>query len=47
MEILKQKINLPIIPISAKMGTNISTLLREIRILYDEGEEESEQEDSN
>lgn len=46
MGILKQKINLPIIPISAKMGTNISTLLREIRILYDK-EEENEQEDSN
>ncbi|XP_043514552.1 mitochondrial ribosome-associated GTPase 2 isoform X1 [Frieseomelitta varia] len=47
LEILKQKINLPIIPISAKMGTNISTLLREIRILYDKEEEENEQENSN
>ena len=44
LEILKQKINLPIIPISAKMGTNISTLLREIRILYDKEEEESKKE---
>lgn len=35
LEILKQKIHLPIIPISAKMGTNISILLKEIRILYD------------
>ncbi|XP_048264822.1 mitochondrial ribosome-associated GTPase 2 isoform X2 [Bombus terrestris] len=44
LEILKQKINLPIIPISAKMGRNISTLLREIRILYDKEEEESKKE---
>lgn len=47
LEILKQKINLPIIPISAKMGTNISTLLREIKILYDKEKEENEQEDSD
>ncbi|KOX71747.1 GTP-binding protein 5 [Melipona quadrifasciata] len=47
LEILKQKINLPIIPISAKMGTNISTLLKEIRILYDKEKEENEQEDSD
>ncbi|XP_031844323.1 mitochondrial ribosome-associated GTPase 2 isoform X2 [Nomia melanderi] len=44
LEILTQKINLPIIPISAKMGTNMSTLLKEIRILYDIQKEESEEE---
>lgn len=32
---LKEKLDLPIIPISAKVGTNISTLLKEIRVLYD------------
>lgn len=43
LEILKQKIHLPIIPISAKMGTNISILLKEIRILYDkEGKKKME-----
>ncbi|XP_015118360.1 mitochondrial ribosome-associated GTPase 2 isoform X1 [Diachasma alloeum] len=32
---LKEKIDIPVIPISAKTGTNIPTLLREMRILYD------------
>jgi len=35
LQLLKENINSPIIPISAKMGTNVSTLLTEIRILYD------------
>ncbi|XP_012055196.1 PREDICTED: mitochondrial ribosome-associated GTPase 2 [Atta cephalotes] len=35
LQLLRERINLPIIPISAKVGTNISTLLKEIRILYD------------
>lgn len=35
LQLLKEHINMPIIPISAKMGSNISTLLKEIRILYD------------
>lgn len=35
LEILKTKFDIPIISISAKMGTNITNLLREIRILYD------------
>ncbi|XP_076657500.1 mitochondrial ribosome-associated GTPase 2 isoform X5 [Halictus rubicundus] len=42
LEILTKKINLPIIPISAKIGTNVSTLLKEIRILYDAQKEEDE-----
>lgn len=37
---LKEKLNLPIIPISAKVGTNITTLLKEIRKLYDKEVEE-------
>ncbi|XP_044575395.1 mitochondrial ribosome-associated GTPase 2 isoform X3 [Cotesia glomerata] len=37
---LKGKLNLPIIPISAKVGTNVGTLLKEIRILYDKEVEE-------
>lgn len=35
LQLLKKYVDLPIIPISAKLGTNISTLLKEIRILYD------------
>ncbi|XP_008211400.1 mitochondrial ribosome-associated GTPase 2 isoform X2 [Nasonia vitripennis] len=35
LKLLKEKIDLPIIPISAKMGTNVATLLKEIRKLYD------------
>lgn len=35
MKLLREKIDLPVIPISAKVGTNISRLLKEIRILYD------------
>ncbi|XP_058790108.1 mitochondrial ribosome-associated GTPase 2 isoform X2 [Phymastichus coffea] len=35
LKLLKEQIDFPIIPISAKMGKNISTLLKEIRILYD------------
>ncbi|XP_078049902.1 mitochondrial ribosome-associated GTPase 2 isoform X1 [Augochlora pura] len=42
LEILTKKINLPIIPISAKMGTNITTLLKEIRVLYNMNREEEE-----
>ncbi|XP_015436101.1 PREDICTED: mitochondrial ribosome-associated GTPase 2 [Dufourea novaeangliae] len=44
LEILKQKVRIPIIPISAKIGTNISTLLKEVRILYDKQRKKSEQE---
>ncbi|KAG5322780.1 MTG2 GTPase, partial [Pseudoatta argentina] len=35
LQLLREHIDLPIIPISAKVGTNVSTLLKEIRILYD------------
>ncbi|XP_011689769.1 PREDICTED: mitochondrial ribosome-associated GTPase 2 isoform X1 [Wasmannia auropunctata] len=35
LQLLRERIDLPIIPISAKVGTNISTLLKEIRRLYD------------
>lgn len=43
LEILRQKIDTSIIPISAKMGTNITNLLKEVRILYDKPNENSEQ----
>lgn len=36
LEILRQKTNDVIIPISAKLGTNIKDLLHQVRILYDE-----------
>ncbi|XP_012235141.1 mitochondrial ribosome-associated GTPase 2 isoform X2 [Linepithema humile] len=35
LQLFKDRVHLPIIPISAKKGSNISTLLKEIRILYD------------
>ncbi|XP_028050707.1 mitochondrial ribosome-associated GTPase 2 isoform X3 [Monomorium pharaonis] len=35
LQLFRERIDSPIIPISAKIGTNISTLLKEIRILYD------------
>ncbi|EZA48319.1 GTP-binding protein [Ooceraea biroi] len=35
LQLLKKNVDLPIIPISAKVGTNVSALLKEIRILYD------------
>lgn len=35
LKILKTKVDLPIIPISAKLGENLNEFLREIRILYD------------
>nr|XP_050848427.1 mitochondrial ribosome-associated GTPase 2 [Vespula vulgaris]XP_050848428.1 mitochondrial ribosome-associated GTPase 2 [Vespula vulgaris] len=41
LRLLKEKIDMPIIPISAKVGINISTLLKEIRILYDELKEKT------
>lgn len=36
IETMKTMYNVPIIPISAKMGTNLTTLLIDIRRLYDE-----------
>jgi GTP-binding protein len=42
LELLRKQINYPIIPISAKMGINISNLLKEIRILYDNSLKEKE-----
>lgn len=36
LKTLQEMYTIPIIPISAKMGTNLSTLLTDIRKLYDE-----------
>ncbi|CAO1341532.1 unnamed protein product [Diamesa hyperborea] len=49
LELLRQNINVPIIEISAKMGTNVAKLLEEIRRHYDEQmlEKEQQKEDSN
>ncbi|XP_063974993.1 mitochondrial ribosome-associated GTPase 2 isoform X1 [Diachasmimorpha longicaudata] len=33
---LKEKIDIPVVAISAKMGTNIPTLLRDLRVMYDQ-----------
>lgn len=35
IRIIQEKFRLPIIKISAKMGTNVANLLQELRILYD------------
>lgn len=35
LEYLRSKVNVPIIPISAKFGDNLRSLLKEIRIMYD------------
>lgn len=35
LELLQHHVDVPIIPISAKVGTNIAELLKEIRIVYD------------
>lgn len=35
LQLFKEHVDSPIIAISAKMGSNISTLLKEIRMLYD------------
>ncbi|XP_018398049.1 PREDICTED: mitochondrial ribosome-associated GTPase 2 [Cyphomyrmex costatus] len=45
-QLLKKHTDLPIIPISAKIGTNISTLLNEIRILYDNLKVHTSEEDT-
>ncbi|GAB1869572.1 GTP-binding protein 5 [Camponotus japonicus] len=47
LQLLKKYINLPVIPISAKLGTNISTLLKEIRILYDSIKTNTSEENDN
>ncbi|XP_043465670.1 mitochondrial ribosome-associated GTPase 2 [Leptopilina heterotoma] len=36
LKLFEEKINLPIISISAKFGTNVTSLLRDLRILYDD-----------
>lgn len=38
LEMLKKYTDLPIIPISAKFGTNLTKLLEKIRIVYDNRE---------
>lgn len=40
LKLLRGKVNVPIIPISAKMGHNVAELLAEIRKLYDQQKEE-------
>lgn len=36
LPLLREKLKVPVIPISAKMGTNVSKLLEEIRRIYDQ-----------
>ncbi|XP_966382.1 mitochondrial ribosome-associated GTPase 2 [Tribolium castaneum] len=36
LELLKQETDLKVIPVSAKLGTNITQLLQEIRVIYDQ-----------
>lgn len=43
LQLLRKKLDVPIIPISAKMGTNVTTLLNEIRRIYDENVEKQKE----
>ncbi|XP_029177291.1 mitochondrial ribosome-associated GTPase 2 isoform X2 [Nylanderia fulva] len=47
LQLLKKYVDLPIIPVSAKLGTNVSTLLKEIRILYDNLKSNTSEENDN
>lgn len=42
LEVLRESTDLKILPISAKMGTNVSELLKEIRILFNNSKSEEE-----
>lgn len=43
LDLLQHHVDVPVIPISAKMGTNIANLLREIRTVYDNNRNEKKQ----
>lgn len=43
LKTLKEMYDIPIVPISAKMGTNLNTLLADIRKLYDDHNEKLEE----
>lgn len=45
LKILKEKLQLPIIPISAKHGTNITELIIKMRELYDSHFQEEDSKD--
>lgn len=45
VEMLKQSTDLPVIPISAKMGTNVKLLLYKIREIYDEHNDNKDDEE--
>ncbi|XP_020285642.1 mitochondrial ribosome-associated GTPase 2 isoform X1 [Pseudomyrmex gracilis] len=47
LQLLKEHVDSPVIPISAKYGTNISTLLKEIKILYDSIKPDTSKEDAD
>lgn len=40
LKLLKEKTSLPIVPVSAKLGTNVKELLIKIRIMYDQNTDE-------
>uniref|UniRef100_A0A8D8MLN3 Mitochondrial ribosome-associated GTPase 2 n=3 Tax=Culex pipiens TaxID=7175 RepID=A0A8D8MLN3_CULPI len=42
VQLLEHHVDVPVVPISAKMGTNVAELLREIRIIYDGVKKEEE-----
>lgn len=42
IRIIKEKFKVPVISISAKMGTNLSSLLSELRTMYDKIENEND-----
>ena len=44
LKLFREKVDVPIIPISAKMGSNVAELLVEIRRIYDENKEQENKE---
>lgn len=45
IESIKERTELKVIPVSAKLGTNIKELLMEIRVLYDQGKDKAKDEE--
>ncbi|KAJ8918462.1 hypothetical protein NQ315_008159 [Exocentrus adspersus] len=43
---MKEHLGLPVIPISAKLGTNVGTLLKELKVIYDRSKEAENKEDT-
>lgn len=47
VEVLRQKYNVPVIPISAKTGINVAELLQHVRMMYDRTQVEQQNKTEN